>query len=334
MDNGEQPIRKLSCADAAGTTEAVFSPVWGANILAFSYRPADLAEPIPILEAVDLDAVAAKPTSFGIPLLGPTPGRVGKNQTGIFDYQGRSYRIEPARHGHLRNLPWQLETIDASSAACSVQIVVRPDGLDPELFPFDYHVHHIVTVSPRCLSSTIEIRNTGKIVQPIAFGWHPYLHRSGDCVVSIPAAKRWLLDEAEEATPTGELADVSGADDFRAGRLLKGSEHWDDVFAELEPTDGRIVASTSEDIRVRQADGMARAGLVRRIVSAVAPGDTQPGVRSIQLYTPPGRAAIAIEPLSAPPNAINLAHPAYPVCALEPAASVSFRMDICIELEW
>lgn len=89
-----------------GVTSAVVAPEWGANVVGLTFQAHDWAGPIPILEAVDIATIAAKPTSYGVPILAPTPGRVGRNQNGRFRYQGKDYCISPTRHGFLRNLPW------------------------------------------------------------------------------------------------------------------------------------------------------------------------------------------------------------------------------------
>ena len=65
----------LVCGDDEGVTTAVVAPCWGANVLALSYQSREWAWPIPVLEAVDIASIAAKPTSYGVPILAPTPGR-------------------------------------------------------------------------------------------------------------------------------------------------------------------------------------------------------------------------------------------------------------------
>src|SRR4051812_9289378 len=63
--------------EETGTTSAVVVPSWGANVLALALQHPDLTWPIQLLESVDLATIALKPTSYGVPLLAPTPGRVG-----------------------------------------------------------------------------------------------------------------------------------------------------------------------------------------------------------------------------------------------------------------
>jgi len=58
------------------------------------------------------------------------------------------------------------------------------------------------------------------------------------------------------------------------------------------------------------------------------------GIRNIQLFTPPGRNAISIEPLSAPPDALNLLanrHQRADVCEVAPGSDVSFQLTIRVD---
>ena len=60
------------------------------------------------------------------------------------------------------------------------------------------------------------------------------------------------------------------------------------------------------------------------------------GLRHIQLYTPPGRPAIAVEPFSSPPNALNLlaeGHEHVDVRELPPAAEASFHMALALSVQ-
>ena len=87
-----------------GVTRAVVAPAWGAAVVALSVQETDWSWPVPVLEAVDLATMAAKPTSYGIPLLAPVPGRTGRDQSGRCTYRGEEYRLVPTRHGFLRDL--------------------------------------------------------------------------------------------------------------------------------------------------------------------------------------------------------------------------------------
>ena len=129
-------------------------------------------------------------------------------------------------------------------------------------------------------------QNVGHEPIPMGFGWHPYFALpSGDrrqATLRLPAAARALVNNYDEVLPTGALEPVVGSSyDFSApgGRAL-GEAYLDDCFIDLRREDGLAVA----EIR----DPAANLGL--RIASA------SPQVRAIQVYAPPDKGFIAVEP--------------------------------------
>lgn len=317
-------------------TRAAVAPGWGAGVVALSVQESGWAWPVPVLEAVDAATLAAKPTSYGMPLLVPTPGRTGRDQSGRFGYRDGEYRLDPPRHGFLRGLAWEVARRSADAVTCAVE--VRPEGPGPGRygFPFEFRAEHEVRLAAGELRSCLRLTNTGGRVQPLAVGWHPYLHRGGECVVRLPAAGRWQLDGGKEPIPTGTVLAVGDDDDFREGRHLRPEERWDDVFTDLAADrSGSVDCRLEERTEVLRTDGTgARVRLVRYVrFSSTGSGGTRP-VRNVQLYVPPGRPAVAIEPLSAPPDALNLlasGHPRADVCELEPGESARFEIALGLE---
>src|SRR5262245_7782171 len=131
-----------------GVTSAVLVPGWGASVVAASFQHPDLAWPVPLLEPVDLSALALKPTSYGVPLLVPTPGRVsGSAKNGTFEYEGRTYEPTTARHGFLRNRAW--EVVDAARTRLRCVLDVVPDPAAPKsAFPFEFKARYDVELVP------------------------------------------------------------------------------------------------------------------------------------------------------------------------------------------
>ncbi len=323
----------LTTRDDAGVTTAVVAPAWGANVLDLSFQAHDWAWPIPILEAVDIATIAAKPTSYGVPILAPTPGRVGHNQNGRFRYHRKDYRISPARHGFLRNLPWTVMSQSSTSITCVVDVF--PSGIvaTGDAFPFEFRAEYQVAVTSGRLRCRLRIHNTSERLQPIDVGWHPYLHRTGECVVRLPARGRWELDKEPEPTPTGRILAVGPDDDFRDGRPVNTDQHWDHVFTDLTYEHDIAACWVEETAPNLLKDGSCVPIRLRRTVDLIATSSsTGPRkIQNVQLYTPPGRNAICIEPLSAPPNAINLldqAHERAHVCELYPDKDVIHEIVI------
>ncbi len=192
----------------------------------------------------------------------------------------------------------------------------------------------MVTVSPGRVDLETTIRNTSSIVQPVNIGWHPYLHRSSGAEVHLPARSVWMLDRQAEPTPTGQILPVCGRSDFARGRRLTDGEHWDHVFTDLiSDESGRCKAWVDDAPTDYTLSG--REPRCRRWVEFDVSGATGRPIRNLQLFTPGGRNAICLEPLSAPPDAINLlaaGHPDADVCVLEPGESARFAMGIGIDV--
>ena len=105
---------------------------------------------------------------------------------------------------------------------------------------------------------------------PVAFGWHPYIAVDrATSVIEVPALRRHLLDE--RGLPTGQTEDVAAW----AGPL--GDCALDDLY------------DAPAGLRVR-------AGRVAIVFEAGAPW--------AQLFAPPGQDLLAVEPMTAPTNAL------------------------------
>ena len=278
--------------------------------------------------------VALKPTSYGVPVLAPTPGAVGRNQSGFFSYAGQTYRAVPARHGLLRHLAWDVVEAGAAATRCVLSVVPPAVTAEP-VFPFELKAEYDLHLVPGGFRCSLAVENPAPRTQPLAVGWHPYLYRSGACTVHIPAESRWEIEGEKEPVPTGRILGVQGKDDFRRPRPVPLDEHWDDTFTRLP--DGPVSCWTEEELPVLTKAGDSARARVRRIVrftTARGAGSAMP-LRHIQLYTPPGRSAICIEPLSAPPDAVNLHARGIEdadVCELAPGDRVRFEAEIVAEV--
>jgi aldose 1-epimerase len=320
--------------DAEGTTSAVIAPSWGANVLAVSMQHPDLAWPLQLLESMDIATIALKPTSYGVPLLAPTPGRVGGNPP-RFVFEGQAYTAVPARHGFLRNREWETTESSPDTVACALD--VAPKDAPAGAFPFELKARYEVRLVPGGFRAVLRFTNQSARRQPLAVGWHPYLFRSPSCSLHIPAAARWESSGDDEPTPTGRIVRVSGEDDFRSMRSLGADEHWDETFTDLP--EGPVSCWTEEVTPLRTHNGGKVMARIRRVVAfdagaGAGQSRTSP-LRHVQLYTPPARQAICIEPFSAPPDAINLlaaGNPRADVCVLAPGEEVGYEAEFRIEL--
>src|SRR5918911_3003004 len=96
-------VEIISLRAPDGTT-AEIAPAFGCNCFAF-------ATDLPVLEPVAFAEFRQKPTSYGVPILFPFPNRI---RDGRFTFQGRSFEVNPPRHGFVRDKAWRV----AAHGAC------------------------------------------------------------------------------------------------------------------------------------------------------------------------------------------------------------------------
>ena len=225
-------------------------------------------------------------------LLAPWPNRV---DGGRYSVAGADYQLdlsEPANgnaiHGLTRWMPWAAVRHSAES------VLLRAVVLGRAGYPFclemdaEYHLSE-----EHGLQVSITAHNTGSRPAPYGTGCHPYLDAGApvvdECTLSLPAA-RWLPAD-ERGIPAGEVRDVTGTDaDFRTGRPI-----------------GQVVLDHA-------LTGLSRDGL-GRAWARLASGSTQvalwagQGYHWLQVFTGDTldatrrRRAVAVEPMTCPPNA-------------------------------
>ncbi|MBO0839278.1 MAG: aldose epimerase, partial [Sciscionella sp.] len=143
------------------------------------------------------------------------------------------------------------------------------------------------------LAVTHTVRNDGDAPVPFGVGTHPY-PRAGnsatdECTLTLAASTTLPLDP-QRMVPTSPAVDVPAELDFRAGKPLAGVE-LDTAFGGCLPGD----------------DGLIKHWLTGPAGSVVL--WAQPDFRWVQVFTPsnyPNRGrAVAIEPMTCPPDALN-----------------------------
>jgi aldose 1-epimerase len=247
-------------------------------------------------------------------LLAPWPNRVDH---GRYSFGGSSYQLdisEPARdnaiHGLTRWASWRVTVQAADHVELGLDLLGRAG------YPFclELRAGYRLTADAG-LEVSVTARNSGSRAAPFGTGAHPYFVASAglvdDCELELPAA-RWQPAD-DRGIPAGEPQDVTGSDfDFQARRKIGGTalDH--------------ALTSLATD-----ADGRAWARLTGPTAQvAVWLGS---GYRWLQVFTgdPLGpdarRRALAIEPMTCPPNAFVTG---IDVVTIEPGASVVYRWGV------
>jgi galactose mutarotase-like enzyme len=227
--------------------------------------------------------------AMGLPLV-PWPNRI---RDGRYTFGGRQLQLpitEPERHNAIhglgRSLAWRPSERRPDSVTLSCLIEPSPG------YPFRLACSVTYSLGGRGLRCVLAFENRGDGPLPVGAGHHPYF-RPGD-----PPLDRWRLclpargwlELGERMIPTGRELDVSGTDrDFLVEREI-GPVALDTAYTRLDQDpDGLVRATLSDPEGTRLTVWMG--------------SDTT----HVMVYTGEaiGRAGLAIEPMSCPPNAFQ-----------------------------
>ena len=200
-------------------------------------------------------------------------------------YQIKKFLLGPsAIHGLLFDAIFTLtgENVDETKASIKLKHEYRgEDGGYP--FSYDCLVEYILEKDNR-LSVNTSIINKSEGLIPVQDGWHPYF-TLGEKIdeLQLEFQSKEMLEFDEGLLPTGKLLPYR---DFTSLKKI-GNSFFDNCFtvnfAECQPM--CVLRNTKENIQVE-----------------IHPSRSYP---YLQIYTPPHRASIAIENLSAAPDAFN-----------------------------
>ena len=246
----------------------------------------------------DLEAAAASGSTAGIPLLHPWANRLAGLE---YRAAGRDVRLDgasPILHFDSKGLPihgvpWSKLSWEVTASRADA-IEARLAWTRPELlavFPFPHALELRVALTPGSLSleTTLVagplvagplVAGPGAAV-PVAFGFHPYFALPGSRPhwrLRLPPMRRLELDA--NGIPTGQEKAVPAMD----APLADGS--WDDGFALEGETPTLEISGGGLAISVDFLEGFPYA----------------------QVYAPPGKPFVALEPMTAPTSALTTGH--------------------------
>ncbi len=278
-------------ADARGGLEAVFVPEAGMICCSLRHRGEEL-----LGRRGGLRAYVERYSTMGIPFLHPWANRLGGDR---FEVGGREVNLTlpdlPLKrddnglpmHGLLSAAPgWRIERhleLDAGGMlAASFDFGAYPHLL--AAFPFPHLVEIEATLVEGSLEIATTVTATGEVPVPIAFGFHPYLRLPGvpraDWVLEAPVQERLVLDD--RGLPTGEREPTA----IEPGPL--GARTYDDAFRAPSPGTAFRLSGPDRRLELRMDSGYP----------------------FTQIFAPEDTDAVAIEPMTAPTNALLTAGPA------------------------
>jgi aldose 1-epimerase len=270
---------------AAGELEAIVIP--SAGMVVASLR-ADGEELLGRADA--LAAWVDGGHTMGIPLLHPWANRLAGTHYVI---AGRPVQIDPVSpllHRDPNGLPihgllgpcgaWQAAEPTATEASARLSATLDASDVPGLLdaFPFPHRLRLVVDLQADALAISVLLTATGDVDVPVAFGWHPYfqLPRTPRAAwdLELPAMTTLELDEL--LLPTGVERTFDGL------RTPLGSLTFDDAFGGVEPWAEFAISAAGRRVAVSFDDGYPCA----------------------QVYAPDDQDVVALEPMTAPGNAL------------------------------
>jgi aldose 1-epimerase len=285
-ERSEDGFAALTLESAAlGGIEAIFVPEAGMIGCGLRHRGEEL-----LGQRAGLRAYVERRSTMGIPFLHPWANRLGAER---FEVAGSAVDLSlpelPLKrdegglpmHGLLAAAPgWRVERhaeLDAGGLlAASFDFGAYPHLL--EAFPFPHRIEIEARLEGADLAIATTVAATGEVAVPIAFGFHPYLRLPGvpraEWVLEAPVRERLLLDE--RGLPTGDREQVAIA------TAALGTRTYDDAFLAPPPSERFALSGGGRRLELRM----------------------DAGYPYTQIYAPAGTDAVAIEPMTAPTNAL------------------------------
>lgn len=223
-------------------------------------------------------------------VLFPFPNRL---DYGTYQWEGTDYHFpinepisETALHGFGQDKPMQAYRFEVKEGHALVECRYSDKGEQPFYpFPFSFFIAFLLKNTGK-LEVEMRFRNDGTEALPVGLGWHPYFclaDRIDDMSLQMPASHMVGVDS--RMIPTGKKYTY---EEFLQLRRI-GATVLDNCFA--LPSD----LPSHAEVLLEGPKGRLR-----------YQQETGPGkFNFLQVFTPPDRNALAIEPMTCGPDAFN-----------------------------
>lgn len=289
---------------AARDLQATFWPALGMLCASFRHRGVEL-----LRRVGDLESAKSKGSTAGIPFLYPWANRLASLH---YNVAGQDVVLNPSspllhfdEHGlPMHGVPWsqlRWEVTGASQGRLSARLPWFSNEL-LAIFPFPHEVEMNVEITSGTLTfETIVCAGLNSVV-PISFGFHPYFGIPGvprsQWKLRLPPMQRLALDD--RGIPTGEVAPSPATD------APLGATSYDDGFAVDEGHAEFTVSGAGYAIQIKFLDGF----------------------RFAQVFAPAQKELIAVEPMTAPANALASGQN---LVLLQPEEKYRAAFRVCVE---
>ena len=227
-----------------------------------------------------------------------------------------------ANHGFIMASGMTSVRTEADNSHAAAFAVLQAGDFS-ERWPSKTELSVSATLTDESFGLRVTANNTGDEEMPVGIGWHPYFvipsGNRAQARIVIPARQRLLVDNYDNALPTGKMEKVAGTayDVTVSSGLRLGNSYLDDVFVDLRKDDqGRL--------EMQVIDQAARYGLRLMGLSKE--------INAVQIYSPADKALVAIEPQ------FNFPDPFNPIwkeqntgmVMLKPGQSVTYGVELML----
>ncbi len=285
---------------------AILLPGYGGTVHQIALSSGNIP-PQEILQSDRPDEIPLNPWFRGR-ILFPFDDRI---HAGRYCFEGKEYQLpindpdgEDALHGFLYAQPLRVALSESNQQMAMA--VLEGEIVDQPGYPFRLHIRLVYSLDADGFHIELHIKNTGSASAPFSVGWHPYFRPAGSDVSHtrlLILAERYVEMDAK-LVPSGRLRPVHGSEiDFRRTKQI-GSLDLDHGF---ENTDGYMECSSADlCIRIEQSDLFSYS----------------------QVFVPPDRKSVAMEPISAATDAFN--KPELGLRILAPGAEATGRISVSV----
>ncbi|MDX2301631.1 MAG: aldose 1-epimerase [Microscillaceae bacterium] len=245
--------------------------------------------------------------------LSPYPNRI---REGKYTFEGIDYQLDinfphenNSIHGFLDDQVFEVLEEAHSTMYASLLLSHHYDGnINGYPFPYKIKVLYSFDIHNTLRVNTL-IKNTGDRNMPLGHGWHPYF-RTGNPIdsweIQFAPTHQYLLDE--KMIPTGATAPFT---EFQGFKPI-GDFDFDTAFALNS-------SHEAQTFRIRDLSKNLEINVVQ---------ETGPNKYNFsQVFSPPHRQSLAIEPMTCAPNAFNNQ---IGLIVLAPGATIGFEYQIQI----